>query len=177
MKIHQYQIMSAYLDSLADGASTGEDEKHSDQIHFFTQQLVDLFSPSNFLWTNPDVLRKTAESGGMNLVAGLRNLIEGVAPLRAHAGQPIAAAGSDGHGVNIEGLAVRDGQLYVGFRGPVLEGTAYLLRVAAAASTASQRWPSMPGTASCTRAAARSIGRASQGAWISSSGSAASCGR
>ncbi len=79
-----------------------------------------------------------APSGAAVRSAGLRNLIEGVAPLRAHAGQPIAAAGSDGHGVNIEGLAVRDGQLYVGFRGPVLDGTAYLLRVAAAPLFAGQ---------------------------------------
>lgn len=79
-----------------------------------------------------------APSGAAVRSAGLRNLIEGVAPLRAHAGQPIAAAGSDGHGVNIEGLAVKDGQLYVGLRGPVLDGTAYLLRVAAAPLFAGQ---------------------------------------
>lgn len=35
------------------------------------------------------------------------------------------------HGVNIEGLAARNGWLYFGFRGPAVEGTAYILRVAA----------------------------------------------
>lgn len=39
--------------------------------------------------------------------------------------------GKDGHGVNIEGLAVRDGQLYFGFREPAKDRTAYILRVAA----------------------------------------------
>jgi Protein of unknown function (DUF3616) len=34
------------------------------------------------------------------------------------------------HGLNIEGLAVRDGQLYLGLRAPVLEGRAFIVRVA-----------------------------------------------
>ena len=34
------------------------------------------------------------------------------------------------HGLNIEGLAVRDGQLYIGLRAPVLEGRAFVVRVA-----------------------------------------------
>ena len=32
-------------------------------------------SPSNFLLTNPEVLRKTAETGGENLLRGLNNLL------------------------------------------------------------------------------------------------------
>lgn len=36
-------------------------------------------------------------------------------------------------GVNIEGLAVRDGMLHVGFRGPAIDGTAPILSVGAAA--------------------------------------------
>jgi len=72
----QYQIMSAYLDSLADSASTGEDEKHTEQIHFFTRQLVDLFSPANFLASNPVALKKAVESNGRSLVEGLENLVK-----------------------------------------------------------------------------------------------------
>jgi Protein of unknown function (DUF3616) len=34
------------------------------------------------------------------------------------------------HGLNIEGLADRDGQLYIGLRAPVLEGRAFIVRVA-----------------------------------------------
>ena len=59
----QYQIMSAYLDSLADSASTGDDEKHAEQIHFFTHQLVDLFSPSNFLASNPVAIKTGTQTG------------------------------------------------------------------------------------------------------------------
>lgn len=72
----QYQIMSAYLDSLADTASTGEDEKHADQIHFFTHQLVDMFSPSNFLASNPVAIKKAVETNGRSLVEGLENLVK-----------------------------------------------------------------------------------------------------
>jgi uncharacterized protein DUF3616 len=39
----------------------------------------------------------------------------------------------DGHGINIEGLAARDGQLYFGFREPARDRKAYILRVAARA--------------------------------------------
>ncbi|HVY90053.1 MAG TPA: class I poly(R)-hydroxyalkanoic acid synthase [Hyphomonadaceae bacterium] len=72
----QYQIMSAYLESLADTASTGEDEKHAEQVHFFTQQLVDLFSPSNFLASNPVAIKKAVETNGRSLVEGLENLVK-----------------------------------------------------------------------------------------------------
>jgi polyhydroxyalkanoate synthase subunit PhaC len=72
----QYQIMSAYLESLADGASEGDDEKHSEQIHFFTHQLVDLFSPANFLASNPVAIKKAVDTNGRSLVEGLENLVK-----------------------------------------------------------------------------------------------------
>jgi Protein of unknown function (DUF3616) len=39
--------------------------------------------------------------------------------------------GKDGHGINIEGIAARNGQLYFGFREPARDKKAYILRVAA----------------------------------------------
>jgi hypothetical protein len=48
-------------------------------------------------------------------------------------------------GVNIEGLAIRDGQLYFGFRGPVLNGVAKVLAVDADALFSSEA-ASTPGT-------------------------------
>jgi hypothetical protein len=41
--------------------------------------------------------------------------------------------GKDGHGINIEGLAARNDQLYFGFREPAQDRTAYILRIAASA--------------------------------------------
>jgi polyhydroxyalkanoate synthase subunit PhaC len=45
------------------------------KVAFFTRQYVDALSPSNFLMTNPQVLRETVQSGGQNLVRGLNNLL------------------------------------------------------------------------------------------------------
>src|SRR5574341_340978 len=45
------------------------------KVAFFTRQYVDALSPSNFLMTNPQVLRETMASGGQNLVRGLNNLL------------------------------------------------------------------------------------------------------
>ena len=45
------------------------------KVAFFTRQYVDALSPSNFLLTNPQVLRETVASGGQNLVRGLNNLL------------------------------------------------------------------------------------------------------
>ena len=42
---------------------------------FYTRQFVDAISPSNFLATNPEVIGKTLESGGQNLLKGLENLL------------------------------------------------------------------------------------------------------
>lgn len=43
---------------------------HSDVVTFVARQLLDCVAPSNFVTTNPVVLRTTCERGGMNLVAG-----------------------------------------------------------------------------------------------------------
>jgi len=43
---------------------------HEHVATFATRQLLDLFSPSNFLLTNPEVLAETMKTGGMNLVQG-----------------------------------------------------------------------------------------------------------
>ena len=53
----------------------GLDEKTRKRVDFYTKQFVDALSPSNFLLTNPEVLRTTFESNGENLVKGLDNLL------------------------------------------------------------------------------------------------------
>lgn len=49
-------------------------EQDALKVRFHTQQLADALSPSNFLLTNPDVIRETVQSGGQNLVRGMQNL-------------------------------------------------------------------------------------------------------
>ena len=51
------------------------DPKTAQKVDFYARQFVDAMSPSNFLLTNPEVLRKTVETRGENLVKGLNNLL------------------------------------------------------------------------------------------------------
>jgi polyhydroxyalkanoate synthase len=53
----------------------GLDDKTAQKVDFYSRQFIDAMSPSNFLLTNPEVLRKTAETGGENLLKGLNNLL------------------------------------------------------------------------------------------------------
>jgi polyhydroxyalkanoate synthase len=54
----------------------GLDEKTARKVDFYTRQFVDAMAPSNFVLTNPEVLRTTIETGGENLVNGLRHMLE-----------------------------------------------------------------------------------------------------
>src|SRR5690606_11415870 len=45
---------------------------------FAARQLLDVFSPSNFLMTNPQLLQETAAQGGANLYRGWLNALEDV---------------------------------------------------------------------------------------------------
>ncbi len=42
-------------------------------VEFSVRQVLDMFAPSNFAATNPEVLKKTFQSGGENFVAGWQN--------------------------------------------------------------------------------------------------------
>ncbi|MDX2104378.1 MAG: class I poly(R)-hydroxyalkanoic acid synthase [Alphaproteobacteria bacterium] len=54
----------------------GLDERTAKKVDFYTRQFVDAMAPSNFVMTNPEVLRATLETGGENLVKGLNNLLD-----------------------------------------------------------------------------------------------------
>ncbi|GEO36466.1 class I poly(R)-hydroxyalkanoic acid synthase [Skermanella aerolata] len=54
----------------------GMDDKSAMKVDFYTRQFVDAMAPSNFVMTNPEVLRATMESGGENLVRGLEHLLD-----------------------------------------------------------------------------------------------------
>ena len=45
------------------------------RVEFYTRQFADAFAPTNFPFTNPEVMRATLASNGENLVKGLNNLI------------------------------------------------------------------------------------------------------
>jgi len=48
----------------------GVTKQHENVVEFASRQLLDMFSPSNFLLTNPEALQRTLETGGVNLVVG-----------------------------------------------------------------------------------------------------------
>jgi len=54
----------------------GMDDKTARKVQFYTRQFVDAMAPTNFVHTNPTVLKATLDSGGDNLVKGLQNLLE-----------------------------------------------------------------------------------------------------
>ncbi len=73
--IKQSYLLSARFVQDLVGQAEGMDKKTAQKVDFYSRQFIDAMSPSNFLLTNPEVLRKTAETGGENLLRGLNNLL------------------------------------------------------------------------------------------------------
>src|SRR5687768_13699098 len=70
-----YLLTARWLQSTVQNVE-GLDDKTARKIDFYTRQFVDAMAPSNFVMTNPEVLRATIDSRGENLVKGLENLLE-----------------------------------------------------------------------------------------------------
>ena len=70
-----YLLTANWLQDTVSGVQ-GLDEKEKKKIAFFTKQFVDAMSPSNFVLTNPEVLKETLRTNGENLVRGLTHVIE-----------------------------------------------------------------------------------------------------
>ncbi len=70
-----YLLISRSVMQAVDAAS-GLDDKALQRLRFMTRQWLSAMAPSNFLWSNPEMLRLTAESGGQNLLRGLQQLVE-----------------------------------------------------------------------------------------------------
>ena len=62
-----------------------EAERKLARLRFATQLLLDATSPANFLHMNPELVRKTMEESGQNLVRGLKNWLEDAAGLMSGA--------------------------------------------------------------------------------------------
>ncbi|WP_085809016.1 alpha/beta hydrolase [Sphingomonas sp. TZW2008] len=56
-------------------ALDGVDERQKEQLRFATRGFVDAMSPSNFALTNPEVIAKTIETRGENLLKGLQHML------------------------------------------------------------------------------------------------------
>ncbi|MDJ0827380.1 MAG: class I poly(R)-hydroxyalkanoic acid synthase [Rhodobacter sp.] len=56
----------------------GLDDREKKRVAYFSKQIVDLFSPTNFLGTNPEALARAVETNGQSLVDGLENLVHDI---------------------------------------------------------------------------------------------------
>ncbi|MFZ8898204.1 MAG: PHA/PHB synthase family protein [Alphaproteobacteria bacterium] len=57
------------------GHTEGLEPHLAKKVDFFTRQFVDAISPTNFVATNPTVLKETLETRGENLLKGLQNIL------------------------------------------------------------------------------------------------------
>ena len=59
-------------------ATAPVDDATRAQVDFASRQMMNALAPTNFPHTNPQVARRTIESGGLSLMTGLSNLLEDV---------------------------------------------------------------------------------------------------
>ncbi|MCB5944849.1 alpha/beta hydrolase [Acidocella sp. KAb 2-4] len=69
-----YLLSARYINDVVTQVD-GLDPKTAQKVDFYARQFINALSPSNFALTNPEVLRRTRETGGENLVRGLNNLL------------------------------------------------------------------------------------------------------
>jgi len=69
-----YLMTSRWMQDAARTAK-GLDAKTMEKIEFSIRQFSDALAPTNFLMTNPEVIRETLATGGENLVRGLENFL------------------------------------------------------------------------------------------------------
>jgi polyhydroxyalkanoate synthase len=75
---HTYLRVSDQLLGTVDEIE-GIDEDAREKLRFATKSFVDAMSPSNFALTNPQVLKRTLETRGENLLKGLANMLKDIA--------------------------------------------------------------------------------------------------
>jgi polyhydroxyalkanoate synthase len=73
--IKQSYLLTANWLQKTVGGIKGMDEREQARALFYAKQFADAIAPSNFVLTNPEVLRETLRSNGENLVRGLNNLL------------------------------------------------------------------------------------------------------
>jgi polyhydroxyalkanoate synthase len=72
-----YLLTARWADDLVRDAE-GLDPHTRKKAAFYVQQVTNAISPSNFVLTNPEVLRETLTSNGDNLVRGMKMLAEDI---------------------------------------------------------------------------------------------------
>lgn len=91
----------------------GVAKSHGDVISFAARQILDMYSPSNYAWLNPEVLRATVRQGGFNFVKGFYNCAEDLV------GAATGGKQGAGHFVVGENVAITPGKVV--FRNELIE--------------------------------------------------------
>ncbi len=73
-----YLIGTDWASQMVEGAES-LDEPTREKARFYMRQISSAFSPSNFVPTNPELLRETIKQNGANLVRGMEMLAEDIA--------------------------------------------------------------------------------------------------
>ncbi|WP_163577010.1 class I poly(R)-hydroxyalkanoic acid synthase [Halomonas faecis] len=71
--MQQYLLFAHAVDELVDDLD-GLPEQQKRNLAFYSRQMVNAMAPTNFITTNPEVMRRTMETRGQNLVEGLERL-------------------------------------------------------------------------------------------------------
>lgn len=83
----QYQINARAMREAAQNLDTLTPvDQH--RLNWLTDQVIDMFAPTNFLATNPDAIERALETEGESLVKGLANLVRDV---ETHGGELIVS--------------------------------------------------------------------------------------
>lgn len=84
------------------------DSKDKQKLDFYTKLLIDAMSPTNFMLTNPEVIKETLATNGQNLLKGAENLIRDLK--KSKNGLQITTADSKSFAVG-ENLAITAGKV------------------------------------------------------------------
>lgn len=79
----------------------GVEPHHEDVVSFAARQMLDMMSPSNLPFANPEVMAKARETGGMNFVHGWQNWLEDATCQASGQPAPEAQAFRPGHEVAV----------------------------------------------------------------------------
>lgn len=79
---------------------------HENIVNFLGRQVLDMLSPSNFPFTNPEIIAATLQQKGANLIAGFNNFVEDVHRFKCH--KP--PAGTENYPVGVK-VAITPGKV------------------------------------------------------------------
>ncbi|WP_108261457.1 PHA/PHB synthase family protein [Mangrovicoccus ximenensis] len=76
--LKQNYLLTSDAISQAINGLEGLDGVDRKKIEYFTQQIINMMSPTNFLGTNPEALERAVTTEGESLVKGLENLVRDI---------------------------------------------------------------------------------------------------